>query len=324
MRQPLYFQRTVSMLQKIVNQLLSEQLQEWDLAKNNYQGLQNALKKTFVFEYGVRVDIQYNPARIQSSTARVDSGSINERKCFLCQQNRPSQQRMQDFGEDYTILVNPFPIFPKHLTIVHKNHVDQLIEGRMTHMLHLASELPDFVIFYNGPRSGASAPDHFHFQAGNKGFMPAEYDIDSLTTTLIRQEKASRVYTINRFLRQCIVFEGNDAGLLCRWFNEFTGLIKSESQSQEEPQMNILAVWENGQWRVLLFPRRQHRPRQFFEEGHEKILISPGSVDFGGVFVIPREEDYLKITPEDVEDIFSQLSLTQEEFNALISRYIQA
>ena len=162
-----------------VARLLSEQLSEWPLAQTNYQAL-NAVcvKELHVGEIAYKV--QYNPARIASSGAKTDVQSIQARKCFLCASNRPAEQRGIPFKEHYEVLVNPYPIFPKHLTIPDTTHTEQVIEGRIHEMLELAQALPDFTIFYNGPRCGASVPDHMHFQAGSRGFMPIETDCKEL------------------------------------------------------------------------------------------------------------------------------------------------
>ena len=150
--------------------LFKEQLSSWEQARDNYKALENVIVKE-VSVGGFPFKVQFNPARIVSSSAKVDKKSIKERKCFLCSENRPQVQRGLDFVYEkerenpYTVLINPFPIFPKHLTIPMVAHKDQLIGGRMGAMLSLAKELQDFTLFYNGPKCGASAPDHFHFQA---------------------------------------------------------------------------------------------------------------------------------------------------------------
>ncbi|MDR4988526.1 MAG: DUF4922 domain-containing protein, partial [Bacteroidales bacterium] len=168
-------------LQERVYEMLKQQQQDWDLAEKNYRGLQKVKKRFVRLGEGVEVGVQFNPERIYSSAAKVDDKSISRRKCFLCRAHLPEQQTWVEFESEYLILVNPFPIFPLHLTIPIVDHKEQRIGGRMTDMLKLARVLKDFVVFYNGPRCGASAPDHFHFQAGNKGFMPVEDDAERLT-----------------------------------------------------------------------------------------------------------------------------------------------
>jgi ATP adenylyltransferase/5',5'''-P-1,P-4-tetraphosphate phosphorylase II len=156
--------------QEQVNGLISRQMNDWSLAGNNYAALAGVKVKRFEVN-GREVQVQFNPARIVSSAAKVDDKSLSERRCFLCAANRPVEQEGLAWGDLYTILVNPFPIFPRHLTIPSNNHKPQRIKGRIGDMLGLAADLHDFVIFYNGPKCGASAPDHCHFQAGSKGLM---------------------------------------------------------------------------------------------------------------------------------------------------------
>ena len=170
-----------------VRQLLDAQLTNWEQARNNYNALANVEVKEVEIN-GFPVKIQFNPGRIQSSAAKVDAKSIQERKCFLCAANSPAVQEGIDYSGvagEYEILINPFPIFPKHLTIPDKKHVNQTIgdnnlKGRFEDMLDLSKILDEYVLFYNGPKCGASAPDHIHFQAGNKGFLPLEDNYSAL------------------------------------------------------------------------------------------------------------------------------------------------
>lgn len=152
---------------------MDEQLSSWEMARDNYDALKRVRVKE-VTVAGWLYKVQFNPARMVSSAAKVDSKSIRERKCFLCPDSLPPEQRGIPFGEHYRILVNPFPIFPRHLTVPELRHVGQHILGRFGDMLDLAACLEEYVVFYNGPKCGASAPDHLHFQAGNKGFLPIE------------------------------------------------------------------------------------------------------------------------------------------------------
>ena len=162
-------------MNQTINNLFTEQLVSWETARNNYAALSGVQVKELNVN-GIPYKVQFNPARIVSSGAKVDAQSIKERKCFLCPANLPPVQKGIPFEGHYNILVNPFPIFPRHLTIPEVAHVNQRIAVRFKDMLALAQALTDYTIFYNGPKCGASAPDHAHFQAGNKGFMPIEKD----------------------------------------------------------------------------------------------------------------------------------------------------
>lgn len=160
-------------MNQTIHHLLTGQLASWETARNNYAALSGVRVKELNVN-GILYKVQFNPARIVSSGAKVDAKSILERKCFLCPANLPPVQKGIPFGGHYNILVNPFPIFPRHLTVPELAHTPQRIATRFTDMLELAEALTDYTIFYNGPKCGASAPDHAHFQAGNKGFMPIE------------------------------------------------------------------------------------------------------------------------------------------------------
>ena len=156
-----------------ISEFFDRQLQVWDTARNNFEALKNVKVKEFNVD-GTTIKVQFNPGRIVSSAAKVDAKSLKERKCFLCAANRPAVQEGIAWGDDYTILINPFPIFPRHLTIPCNEHVDQLIKGRIADMMNLSRDLEGFTLFYNGPKCGASAPDHRHFQAGNRGLTPPD------------------------------------------------------------------------------------------------------------------------------------------------------
>ena len=267
-----------------VNQLFKEQLNDWELAKNNYKALEQVKVKTLDVD-GHHYEVQFNPARITSSAAKVDAKSIQERKCFLCQQNLPAVQKGIPFKENYRVLVNPFPIFPRHLTIPALEHTPQFIVSRFGDMLDLAQQLEDYIVFYNGPKCGASAPDHFHFQAGNKGFLPVENDKD--WQNILRIESKDKQEMLQRFqeMYDALPLQADDA----------------------EPMLNILTWYDGGWWTTCLFPRKQHRPACYFAEGDANMLISPASVDLGGVFITPLEKDFEKITAEDIADILNEI-----------------
>jgi len=272
------------MIKDEVNQLFEEQLKNWELAGNNYKALEQVKVKTLdVNDHPYKV--QFNPARITSSAAKVDPQSIRERKCFLCAKNLPQEQKGIPFNGRYTILVNPYPIFPRHLTIPLLEHTPQLIASRFGDMLDLAQQLDDYVVFYNGPKCGASAPDHFHFQAGNKGFLLIENKSNWGNVICIESENKREM--IDRFQQtyDSLPLQPDDA----------------------EPMLNILTWCENGKWITYLFPRKKHRPACYFAEGGANLLISPASVDLGGVFITPLEKDFEKITAENITGILNEI-----------------
>ena len=194
-----------------IRTLFQEQTTNWPQAKESYSNLAGVLTKSFSFG-DFEVKVQFNPARIVSSGAKVDAKTIAERKCFLCAANRPAEQKSVEFG-DYEILVNPFPIFPKHFTIPRKEHVDQQIKPYFADMLQLAEVLDNYLIFYNGPRCGASAPDHMHFQAGTKDFLPLVNDYKRLKATyaeLLVESEAIQLFSFNNYLRTVYCIESTN------------------------------------------------------------------------------------------------------------------
>ena len=300
--------------------LLENQVKEWELAKINYKGLESVKVREFLFD-GFKVKVQFNSSRIISTSAKVDAKSINERKCFLCSQNLPSEQKGIGYREKYIILVNPFPIFPEHFTIPKIEHVPQRIKNSIGDILDLSKDLKErYIIFYNGPRCGASAPDHMHFQAGLKEFMPIDTEYDLLEKKLILKLKGTQIFYSAHYLRNFISIEGSDKAEVLNAFLKIFDSIQLFDRSEEEPMMNVLASFQNESWRVIVFPRNKHRPQQYFEDGEKQILLSPASVDFGGVCITPREEDFNKITKDDIVDIFNQVSVDKEKLEKIIAQ----
>lgn len=290
-------------------QLIQDQREEWDLAGKNYESLKKVKVKSFAFG-NFKIDVQFNPERIISSSAKVDSRSIQKRPCFLCRENLPPQQRGIAFDGEYHVLVNPFPIFPKHLTIPHFNHTNQRIKGNFGSLLDLSAGLNDFTIFYNGPKCGASAPDHLHFQAGIKGFLPIEKEFkEGKCSQIVKQTGDVAISTWKEYLRGVITLQSRSRKDLIEVFSQIYSKLEVINPGEEEPMLNILSTYDDKEWIVHVFPRILHRPKQYFEGGEKQILLSPASVDMGGVLITPREEDFNKITAEDVKDIFRQVCM---------------
>lgn len=300
--------------------LFQSQLEVWPQARNNYQALANVKRKPLCVN-NFEIQVQFNAARIVSSAAKVDDQSIKERRCFLCDQNRPKVQEGLLYkgigGNEYIVLINPFPIFPKHLTIPDVDHEDQLFSGRVRDMISLSQELSEYVIFYNGPKCGASAPDHMHFQAGNKGFLPIETDLSKLPVRDLFKRDNIRISLLESFVKGAFVFESDSQETISQWVEKFYALLPVPD-GESEPMMNVLAWQEQDVYRVVVFVRKRHRPACFFAEGDDNILLSPASVDLGGVFITPLEKDFEKITAADVELILEEVCIDEQEVNRLI------
>ncbi len=302
-------------MNQTVHNLLTEQLASWETAHDNYAALSGVKVKELNVN-GIPYKVQFNPARIVSSGAKVDTKSIRERKCFLCPANLPPVQKGIPFDGHYNILVNPFPIFPRHLTIPEMEHVDQRIAVRLGDMLDLAQALSDYTLFYNGPKCGASAPDHAHFQAGNKGFMPIEKDWRGQIAGKIADYKKAVLWYLNDAPRATLVIESADKNAATELF-EIIYRSMTVKPGEEEPMMNVLAMYESDKWIVFVFPRAQHRPACYTAEGEANLLSSPASVDLGGVFITPVEKDFLKITAEDIDRILGEVCLSETDFHQL-------
>lgn len=296
--------------------LLTEQKENWELARTNFAGLKTVRTKSFDFG-DFEVKVQFNPARIVSSGAKVDAKTIAERKCFLCTENRPAEQTAVDAG-DYLVLVNPFPIFPEHFTIPRKEHVDQQIKPYFADMLVLAEALDNYLIFYNGPRCGASAPDHMHFQAGTKNFLPLVNDYKRLKDThaqLLVESENFQLFNFNNYLRTVYCIESTDVESAKDAFEKLythfqqLSLPALPKGERAEPMLNIVCTFEDGKWFTFVLPRKTFRPWQYTAEGDQQLLVSPATVEICGIFITPIEAHFEKITKEDVESILEQASL---------------
>lgn len=299
--------------------LLVSQKKEWKLASENYSALDNVQVKEFLFD-GFKIKVQFNPERIVSSGAKLDKKSIETRPCFLCEKNRPKEQKKLVLGK-YSVLVNPFPIFPEHFTIVSEIHTPQLIYGRFSDMLDLTRKITGFTVFYNGPKCGASAPDHFHFQAGTSGFMPVDNELNLFKEKYGQKIENDEVtiFAIKDGLRNYFVLESTEKDVLNTNFNQFYKLLDEMSEA-DEPMMNILTSFNDGKWTLVIFPRKKQRPSQFFEEGEKNILVSPASVEMGGLLITPLEKDFRKITQDDISDIYSQVLFNERVFDKLTEK----
>ena len=305
-----------------VRELFDSQFREWKLARDNYQQLDSVMVRTVKFP-GYDISVQFNPGRITSSAAKVDAKSIEARPCFLCGSNRPPEQRGIQFGDGYNILINPFPIFRRHLTVVNLAHTPQRIEGNLGTMLELARALPEYVLFYNGPQCGASAPDHLHFQAGNRGFLPIERDMENMDLCIpVAESGGTEMWLWRSYGRGIMTLKGHRTEALEEVFRRFHDRFALSQPDLPEPMLNILAYHTDGLWTVHVIPRKVHRPACYFAEGPERILLSPASVDLGGVLITPREEDFRKIMAEDIQTIMGEVCLDEEELAKITKEII--
>jgi len=301
-----------------IDTFINAQLAEWPLAAANFKALENVEVKEIDMP-GMPMKVQFNPARIVSSGAKVDAASLKARKCFLCDANRPSEQRGIAWGGLYTILVNPFPIFPRHLTIPDNSHTLQLIKGRIADMARLVSELSGYTVFYNGPKCGASAPDHMHFQAGNSDFLTIGDAVENAELQTIAEADGAILSLAAGLPLNVFVIDSTSAESAEIIFDRLYEALPV-GEGDTEPMMNVLCYATAAGVRTLVVPRKKHRPSFYGTEGSECMLLSPASVDMGGVFITPRREDFERLDSDIIRRVFDELCLSKDEIDAIAAK----
>ena len=300
------------------------QFGKWELCRKNHEALKDIKTKCFNID-GNLIKVQFNPARAVSTLAKLDKSSIEARPCFLCMKNKPEEQDSIniDAGMKFSIRINPYPILTGHLTISSEEHIPQTLADKAEMQLpgKILEKVEDYfgqgyAIFYNGAKCGASAPDHFHFQAAKKEDIPFISQWNELFksatcngSTKMENGDTCYSYTVNSFVCPIKVFtslSGNiDTGLLLGYLDS---LPKHEGES--EARYNMFAWREQDDvFCAAFFPRDKHRPSCYFAEGGEQIFVSPGALDMAGLIVTPREEDFNKIDETDIKKIYKEVSL---------------
>jgi hypothetical protein len=310
-------------LPNLCSELFTQQQSAWQKMAEGYASLEFVRVREIICT-GFTVKVQFNPKRIVSTGANVDPASVNKRKCFLCRENLPEEQQGILYGDDYLILCNPVPIFPKHFTISSMRHTSQDFKSSVDAMLDLARDLsPHFTIFYNGPECGASAPDHLHFQASPRLAIPVECDA-------VNVQKRKRFYyknhvagfTLMHYGRIVLIIESTDKNQLLAFIHTLIIEWKNLLHLTKEPMLNVLSSYQENIWRLIIFPRHKHRPDIYFKEGSDRVLISPAAVDMGGLIVTPLEKDFLHIDAKLIEYIFAEVSEKQEIVDNILERMI--
>jgi hypothetical protein len=312
--------RDDSALSGLCLDLLAQQKISWLLLRDAYAAQASAQVREISAD-GFSVKLQFNPRRIISSAAPVDPESISRRKCFLCVENLPEEQQRILYRQTYLILCNPAPIFPRHYTVSNRRHIPQSIENNMDAFLLLAKDFGSgHTVFYNGPRCGASAPDHLHFHVVPSDMMPIEKEIrEDRNKIFVRQVRGASILTSTSLSRPIIIVEGKEpTGVETAMLKAVEAMQETLSAS-DEPLMNLLCTYDEAQWRVLIFPRRKHRPDAYYREGDERILISPGTVDMSGLIVTPLEKDFYALDAKQLEHIFTEVSMDEKTFTRVVA-----
>ncbi len=318
------------MKQNRITKFVGDQLSRWPLACGNFRVLKNVQVREMEVN-GLTVKLQHNPARMVSSAAKLSKEDIAKRRCFLCRENRPQEQMMLKFegrkGKKYHILTNPYPIFPNHLVVAANNHTPQTIWKRYVDMLDLAAKYPDFTFFYNGPKSGASAPDHHHFQAAPRGLMPLETDVEitmkqdgiSGGMEFLAELQDACLYHYKKFTKGVFVLEAETSKSMAKLFYRLIDCVEVP-EGENEPMFNLFTYCTGGRFRSIVVFRSRHRSHHYFSDGPDHLTMSPGCADMGGMLIVPVPEEYEKMTPELLHDLIREVSITPEEEHRIIHR----
>ncbi len=301
-----------------ISRFFNRQLEVWTDARHRFRDLKHVETRQF----SDQLKLQWNPARIVSTGAKIDKKTLGERPCFLCDKNRPKEQMSKQIDEKFHLLVNPFPILPVHLTIPARKHQPQLIYKNYGEMHRFISLHSDLMVFYNGPKCGASAPDHLHFQAGTNGILPLQTNWQRLSrnlTDIISLNDEEKISVVRDFIVPAFVIISKSAESDETLFRR---LYKAMPQrgDETEPMMNIIS-WRKGEEFIsVVIPREKHRPEAYFAEGDAQFVVSPGALDMSGLIITPREEDFRKLTEEKAHSLLQECGVSEEKMNAIIAK----
>lgn len=301
-----------------ISRFFNCQLEVWTDARHRFRDLKHVETRQF----SDQLKLQWNPARIVSTGAKIDKKTLGERPCFLCDKNRPKEQMSKQIDEKFHLLVNPFPILPVHFTIPARKHQPQLIYKNYGEMHRFISLHSDLMVFYNGPKCGASAPDHLHFQAGTNGILPLQTNWQRLSrnlTDIISLNDEEKISVVRDFIVPAFVIISKSAESDEALFRR---LYKAMPQrgDETEPMMNIIS-WRKGEEFIsVVIPREKHRPEAYFAEGDAQFVVSPGALDMSGLIITPREEDFRKLTEEKALSLLQECGVSEEKMNAIIAK----
>lgn len=301
-----------------ISRFFNRQLEVWTDARHRFRDLKHVETRQF----SDQLKLQWNPARIVSTGAKIDKKTLGERPCFLCDKNRLKEQMSKQIDEKFHLLVNPFPILPVHFTIPARKHQPQLIYKNYGEMHRFISLHSDLMVFYNGPKCGASAPDHLHFQAGTNGILPLQTNWQRLSrnlTDIISLNDEEKISVVRDFIVPAFVIISKSAESDEALFRR---LYKAMPQrgDETEPMMNIIS-WRKGEEFIsVVIPREKHRPEAYFAEGDAQFVVSPGALDMSGLIITPREEDFRKLTEEKALSLLQECGVSEEKMNAIIAK----
>jgi uncharacterized protein DUF4922 len=290
--------------------LFAQQRAAWPALAEGEAAL-GMLKTQRLTEDGASVVVQANPARRRSTLAKVDARAVASRPCFLCPANMPAEERGIAW-RDLVIVPNPFPILPRHCTVPGRDHVPQRLDGNVGSLLALAAAVgPEMAAFYNGPKCGASAPDHFHFQACSAAPIPV------LNEVQLHSDGHYRAGYIS-FGRSVLAFASQNADDVQADVEQSLVTLRKLWQSEKEPMVNLLVHVRDGRHLAMLFPRGAHRPRRYFAEGAERLAVSPAALEMAGILVVAEAEQIDRVDTAVAREIYEDVSLDRGRFEQLV------
>ena len=295
------------------------QLDRWSDADRRYRDLRRV--ETRELPVGASTIVaQWNPARIVSTGAKMDSKTLGERPCFLCDGNRPGEQMHRIVDNKWELLVNPFPILPMHFTIPSLKHRPQSVKDSIGELYRLLTDFPELLVFYNGPKSGASAPDHNHLQAGTSGVVPLQKSWQRLSrdlTTVVSLSDDADISVIDDYPCPALLVRSTTKEAGDRLFRHVYAALP-QREDETEPMMNVLGWRRDGEYLLVVIPRDKHRPDCYTAEGDQQFIVSPGSLDMAGLMITPREEDFRRLTPELAVSILRECGLDETVFGEVV------
>lgn len=301
-----------------VDGFLAKQLAVWTDAAERHAALDDVQVR--VLSNGVC--LQHNPARTVSTAAKVDSASILERKCFLCAANRPAEQFAEEALGMFDVLVNPYPILPKHMTLPLKEHSAQCLDKMYPPMLHIAREWKGLALFYNGAKCGASAPDHAHLQAGDVSDVPLFGDYWSEEIECGKEplfvNADGCIYNVTSYIVPLFVVVSRTVSSSVELFGKLKAALPV-IEGEDEPRMNVFVLYtpEDGYVTVVL-PRSAHRPACYCAGYGNGRMISPGALDMAGLIITPRISDFDAITADEAAGMMREVALSEDVLNVVL------
>lgn len=295
--------------------LLDHQLDNWSLAAKNYKSLSAIQTKTLTIDEE-EIILQHNPERVISTTANVEEKVVKNRKCILCEENLPEEQRYLNYYKEYRFLVNPFPILNEHFTAAKTKHTPQALIDYFNDLLLISRDVGErYAVFYNGPKCGASLPEHLHFQIGYKKQLPivdkVNYALEN-NINIVAETNKIKIISFNSLKRKVFIAESKDSVEILNFFSILNSYLNRVQKGVNEPLFNLVSLYDRNKWRIIIFLRKLHRPSYYYKTDEWQILVSPASIDLSGLIVVPRKEDLEKLTPDIIKEIYREVSISKE------------